>query len=173
MSTRIASGSYDLHLSHPDYFPQDSSCEHGEQGDTLSFRLTPRPIVLPMVQDTLSDTLKVVERQVDVLQRLFFAPNRTTILPQSEQALQELHALLEDNPDIRIRIIGHTDSVGSDEANQRLSEGRAASVRDELVKRGISADRIEVEGKGESEPITTNETAEGRAQNRRVEMVIL
>jgi OOP family OmpA-OmpF porin len=81
--------------------------------------------------------------------------------------------LLAENPEIRIRITGHTDNVGSDRANQKLSEGRANSVRDDLIKRGISADRIEAEGKGESQPITTNDTEEGRAQNRRVEFVIL
>ena len=173
MSTKIAAGSYDLHLSHPDYFPADHSCEHGEQGDTLSFSLTHRPIVLPLPQDTLADTIEVVERRVNVLQRLFFAPNRTTILPESEQSLQELHSLLDDNPDMRIRIIGHTDSMGPDEVNQRLSEGRANSVRDDLIRRGISADRIEADGKGEHEPIAPNDTEEGRAQNRRVEFIVL
>ena len=126
-----------------------------------------------MPQDTLADTIEVVERRVNVLQRLFFAPNRTTILPESEQSLQELHSLLDDNPDMRIRIIGHTDSMGPDEVNQRLSEGRANSVRDDLIRRGISADRIEADGKGEHEPIAPNDTEEGRAQNRRVEFVVL
>ena len=72
-----------------------------------------------------------------------------------------------------IRITGHTDAVGSDEANQILSEGRANAVRDELIKRGIAAERIEAEGKGESEPIADNATEEGRAKNRRVEFTII
>ena len=63
--------------------------------------------------------------------------------------------------------------MGSDKANKKLSEGRANSVRDNLIKRGIDAGRIEAEGKGESQPITTNDTEEGRAQNRRVEFMIL
>ena len=88
-------------------------------------------------------------------------------------AMQDLYDLMNENPEIRIRITGHTDNVGSDEANQKLSEGRANSVRDDLIRRGIAPERIEAEGKGESQPITTNDTEEGRAQNRRVEFVIL
>ncbi len=108
-----------------------------------------------------------------VIRNLFFATNETTILPESEASLQEIYEFLTDNKDVRIRIIGHTDSVGSDEDNQTLSEGRANSVKDNMVARGISADRIEAIGKGESEPIETNDTEEGRAQNRRVEFEIL
>ena len=115
----------------------------------------------------------IVKKRVIILHNLFFATNKTTILPESEPSLQDLYDLMAENPDIRIRITGHTDNVGSDRANQRLSEGRANSVRDNLIKRGIDAGRIEAEGKGESQPITTNDTEEGRAQNRRVEFVIL
>ena len=115
----------------------------------------------------------IEKKRVIILHNLFFATNETTILPESEPAMQNLYELLTENPEIRIRITGHTDNVGSDRANQKLSEGRANSVRDNLIKRGISADRIEAEGKGETQPITTNDTEEGRAQNRRVEFVIL
>lgn len=107
-----------------------------------------------------------------VLHNLFFATNKTVILPQSEQALDELYEFLRDNPSIKIRITGHTDDVGSEKANQRLSEGRANAVRDEIVRRGIASERIEAEGKGESEPIADNATEEGRAKNRRVEITI-
>ena len=108
-----------------------------------------------------------------VISNLFFASNETTILPESEDALQELADFLADNKDVRIRITGHTDAIGSDEDNQILSEGRAASVKKAIVERGIAEDRIETEGKGESEPIATNDTEEGRAKNRRVEFTIL
>ena len=115
----------------------------------------------------------IIKKRVIILHNLFFATNKTTILPESETGLQDLYTLLAENPDIRIRITGHTDNVGSERANQKLSEGRANSVRDDLIKRGINAERIEAEGKGETQPITTNDTEEGRAQNRRVEFVIL
>lgn len=95
------------------------------------------------------------------------------VLPESAQTLEDLYDFLSENPSVRIKIIGHTDSVGSDASNQKLSEGRARSVRGEMISRGISADRIEYEGKGEMAPIATNETEEGRAKNRRVEFIIL
>jgi len=67
---------------------------------------------------------------------------------------------------------GHTDSQGNDDANQVLSEQRAKSVRDYLVSRGVAADRITSTGKGETSPVADNKSAEGRANNRRVEIVV-
>lgn len=112
-------------------------------------------------------------KRVFILKNMFFATNRTEILPMSESDLQTLFEFLTENPTSRIRIVGHTDSVGSDASNQRLSEGRSASVKAEMVRRGIDADRIETDGKGESEPIDTNDTEEGRQNNRRVEIQVL
>ena len=125
-------------------------------GDSLNIGLTP---------------IKVGKKVV--LHNLFFATNKTRILPQSEPALDELYEFLRDNPSLVIRITGHTDNVGSDKANQILSEGRANAVRDEIIKRGIIPERIEAEGKGEEEPIADNKTEEGRAKNRRVEFTII
>jgi outer membrane protein OmpA-like peptidoglycan-associated protein len=108
-----------------------------------------------------------------VLHNLFFATNKTVILPQSEPAMQDLYEMLAAHPEYRILVIGHTDNVGTDRFNQRLSEGRANSVRNDLIQRGIDPERIEAEGRGESQPITTNDTDEGRAQNRRVEFILI
>ena len=74
---------------------------------------------------------------------------------------------------MKIKILGHTDDVGSDTDNQRLSEQRAKSVFDKLVTKGISPQRMQYEGKGESEPIATNDTPDGRRQNRRTEFFII
>ncbi|MBQ0118369.1 MAG: OmpA family protein, partial [Bacteroidales bacterium] len=115
----------------------------------------------------------IVKKRKIILHDLYFATNSVVILPESEKGLQDLYDLLNENPEVRIRITGHTDSVGSDKDNQKLSEGRANSVRDDMIRRGIDESRIEAEGKGESEPIDTNDTEEGRAKNRRVEFVIL
>lgn len=115
----------------------------------------------------------IVKKRAIILNNLYFATNETTILPESEQALNDLYEMLSDNPEVRIRIIGHTDAIGSDKDNQVLSEGRANSVRQAMLDRGIDADRIEAVGKGKSEPIATNDTEEGRQKNRRVEFVIL
>ena len=108
-----------------------------------------------------------------VVKNLFFATNKTRILARSEEALNDLYMYLERNPKVRIKIVGHTDSVGKDEANQKLSDGRANEVMKDLIERGIAADRLEAEGRGETQPIDTNDTEEGRQNNRRVEIEIL
>lgn len=110
-----------------------------------------------------------------VLKNMFFATNKTKILPESEPALEMLYEYMIDemNATRRIKIVGHTDNVGKDAANQKLSEGRAKAVREALIERGIDGARIEAEGKGESQPIDTNDTEEGRQNNRRVEIVVL
>ena len=75
-------------------------------------------------------------------------------------------------PSLHLQVEGHTDSVGTDDYNQQLSEKRAGAVRDYLVQQSISADAIEARGFGKTEPVASNDTPEGRQQNRRVEMVI-
>ena len=84
--------------------------------------------------------------------------------------LDSVAAALVANPEVRVEIAGHTDNVGSDVSNQRLSRARAEAVKRYFVSKGVAADRMEARGFGESRPITTNDTAAGRAANRRVEM---
>ena len=122
--------------------------------------------------DTI-DLQPIEKKKAIVMHNLYFASFQTTILPESETALLQLYEMLRENPDLRIRIIGHTDDVGSDKDNQRLSEGRANSVRQAMIDRGIDGSRIEIEGKGEKEPVVPNTSDENRARNRRVEFVIL
>jgi len=82
--------------------------------------------------------------------------------------------LLTENPDVRINIVGHTDSDGADDANLDLSKRRSASVKNELVKTfGIDAARIETDGKGESVPVASNNSPANKALNRRVEFIKL
>ena len=120
-------------------------------------------------------TLELEPLQVKrfVLKNMFFATDKTKILPSSAPALQELYEFLRDNPEMRIRIVGHTDDVGKEEYNQRLSEGRSASVKKEMVARGIDPKRIETTGHGETDPIVPNDSGEHRQMNRRVEIEIL
>lgn len=108
-----------------------------------------------------------------VLHNIYFATGKTTILDSSEPALAELYQFLASRPRQRIRIVGHTDDIGSDRSNQVLSEGRCQEVRRAMVERGISSDRIEIEGRGERDPIVPNDTDEQRQMNRRVEIVLL
>lgn len=108
-----------------------------------------------------------------VLHNIYFATGKTHILESSEPALNELYRFLTMRPDQRIRIVGHTDNIGSDRSNQSLSEGRCREVRQAMVDRGIDVTRIEIEGRGERDPILPNNSEENRQLNRRVEIVLL
>ena len=99
-----------------------------------------------------------------------FDTGRADIKPEMRSVLNSLVAGLMSNPSSQVRIIGHTDSTGSDAVNNPLSINRAASTRNYLVSQGIAANRIHIDGRGEYEPIASNDTAEGRARNRRVEI---
>ncbi|MCS7086723.1 MAG: OmpA family protein, partial [Bacteroidia bacterium] len=108
-----------------------------------------------------------------ILKNIFYDFDKYTLRPTSIAELERLLKILEDNPKMRIRILSHTDSKGSDEYNMVLSNNRARAVVDWLVSKGISKDRLEYKGMGETEPIDTNETEEGRQNNRRTEFEIL
>ncbi len=103
---------------------------------------------------------------------VLFATNSARIRPESTPTLLEIGTMLQANPDLRIAIEGHTDSDGATEFNQDLSERRAAAVLEYLVSEmKIDADRLEAMGFGETKPLTSNDTPEGKAQNRRVDLV--
>ncbi|MCA9729018.1 MAG: OmpA family protein, partial [Candidatus Eisenbacteria bacterium] len=87
--------------------------------------------------------------------------------------LEEVARIMKERPDLKLKITGHTDNIGSDTANQSLSVRRAETVRNYLVKKGISADRFVTEGQGEAHPIDTNDTEVGRARNRRIEFSVV
>jgi outer membrane protein OmpA-like peptidoglycan-associated protein len=108
-----------------------------------------------------------------ILKNIFFDFAKATLRKSSNAELNRLANILEEYPKMRIRIIGHTDSVGSKSYNQKLSEDRAKAVADYLIKKGVAEDRLEYLGAGESMPIATNSTEEGRQQNRRIEFEIL
>ena len=153
IETPLTEGTYIAHMNAVGYMPKD---------DTLHF-----------VQDTLDIYMQPIKEGIKVkIENLFFATNKTYILPQSEQAMSDLANFLLENATVKIHVVGHTDAVGTDEANQILSEGRANSVRNDLIKRGVAAERITAEGKGEKEPVADNDTEEGRQLNRRVEFTI-
>ncbi len=103
---------------------------------------------------------------------ILFDVNKATIQPSSFKILDDLGKVLQENPSVNIKIIGHTDSDGSAEANQLLSEKRAQAIKEYLSDNfPIAGKRMQVVGKGESEPIESNATPEGKAKNRRVEFI--
>ena len=101
-----------------------------------------------------------------------FAFDRADIQPQFNPVLDDIGRTLAEFNQTTVQVVGHADSVGSDQYNQQLSERRARAVADALVQRGVSPQRIYVVGRGESQPIASNDTEEGRARNRRVEVVL-
>ena len=90
----------------------------------------------------------------------------------ARENLSSLAASLKKYPKTDLMIVGHTDATGTDSYNQALSERRANAARNYLISQGVAANRINMSGRGESEPIANNEEADGRAQNRRVEVAI-
>ncbi len=106
------------------------------------------------------------------LGNVLFATARSELKPNATDSLNKLVAFLNQYPDRKVAIEGHTDSVGSDASNQALSQRRADSVRSYLIQQGISAQRISAIGRGENYPIGDNNTETGRQVNRRVEVII-
>jgi len=105
---------------------------------------------------------------------ILFDVNTATLKPESFGVIKEIGSLLKEHSTVKIRIIGHTDSDGSNAANVALSQKRAAAVKDALVNElGIAPERMETDGKGESKPLADNKTKEGKAANRRVEFIKL
>ncbi len=101
-----------------------------------------------------------------------FDTGRTEIKPNLQPILNQFAQGLSSQPNTEIRIVGHTDSTGSDAVNNPLSVNRAASARDYLVAHGVDSRRIQIDGRGEREPIADNATEAGRAKNRRIEIFL-
>jgi OOP family OmpA-OmpF porin len=116
---------------------------------------------------------KVDARGCWVLQGVRFDSGKATLTPSSGAVLQEVLTVLKQNSSLKVEIQGHTDSTGSKDLNQRLSEARAKAVKAYFTASGIDADRLTVRGFGPDRPAASNDTQEGRAQNRRVELMPL
>lgn len=120
--------------------------------------------------------IKLMPLQKDakiVLRNVFFDTDKATLKPMSYIELDKLAEIMTNNPKMKIEISGHTDNVGTKTYNQRLSQSRAESVVNYLLSKGFSQDRMTFKGYAFDEPIATNDTEEGRAQNRRVEFKII
>ncbi len=103
---------------------------------------------------------------------VLFASGSASLQPGARDKLRQLAAVLNRYPRTTIQVIGHTDSRGSEQSNLELSRRRAEAVAEELVQAGVAPSRITTFGRGESSPIASNETPEGRAMNRRVEIIV-
>lgn len=116
---------------------------------------------------------EVTEERIEINQRVEFLFDSTELLESSSSILDAVAEVLRTHAELRVRVEGHTDNVGTREHNLRLSRARAEAVVRYLVDHGVAQDRLSSEGFGTSRPVGSNDTDEGRAQNRRVEFVIV
>ncbi|MEO6884113.1 MAG: OmpA family protein [Bacteroidia bacterium] len=151
---------YGITVKAPDYLFHS---ENVNLPDTAAYQVIEKNIALN----------KVAVGSKIVLENIFFDTDKATLRPESTNELERLIKLMNDVPTLKIEISGHTDNKGSLEHNQKLSESRAQSVVNYLVSKGISASRLQFKGYGMTQPIATNDTDEGRQQNRRTEFKIL
>jgi outer membrane protein OmpA-like peptidoglycan-associated protein len=123
---------------------------------------------LNMVLETRESARGLIVNMSDVL----FDFGKYTLKPGAREKLSKIAGIVLAHPGLTLEVEGHTDNVGSDEFNQRLSEQRASAVRDYLVQQGLNPGAVTAKGFGKSQPVASNATAAGRQQNRRVEMVV-
>ena len=133
----------------------------------------PKPAATPAAAEPApAPPAEAVQERI-VLRGVNFDFDKSEIRPDASVILEEAASILSGKPDVQVRIEGHTDATGPEAYNQGLSERRADSVRTYLVEHGIAEAQLTSVGFGESNPISTNDTREGRALNRRVELQVL
>ena len=163
----------------PDPDPKKNGCPPDRDGDTI---LDPNDACPDTAGPPNVDPKKngcpavaIVDNQIKILEQVKFKTNSAEILKESDEILNAVAKLLKDHPEIKsVLVEGHTDNKGTKQLNQDLSKRRAASVVAWLVKKGgIEAKRLKSQGLGQDQPIDTNDTDEGRTNNRRVEFHIL
>jgi len=138
----------------------------------LNFKIESlQPVDKPYLKNVPMTPVKVGESIV--LENIFFESGSYELLPESTVELEKLYDFLIKNPTLKVEISGHTDNVGDGEYNQKLSVERAKSVVDYLINNGISSARLSYVGYGFTKPIASNDTEEGRKQNRRSEFKIV
>ena len=155
-----SNGKYALHASHPDFLFYSAN-----------FELDASYNLKPYHKDIYMNPIEM-GRSV-VLNNVFFDTDKSQLKAESEVELNKLVELMKANPKMRVEIGGHTDNQGSREHNVTLSRNRAKAVYDYLVSKGVKADRMRYKGYGFDQPVASNDTPEGRAQNRRTEFKIV
>lgn len=144
--------------------------EPGENTVILQI-ITPKKLENKMVKEDMSFILGQLKEKGKVdLYGIFFDTDMAQLKPQSAEVIAEIAKALQQDPSLRLQVAGHTDNVGSPDHNMALSQARAASVVSALVAKGVAPDRLSAKGYGSSRSVTTNDTEEGRAKNRRVEL---
>ena len=149
--------------------PDNPICLLYKQGSVFQVKIV--KITVPIQKPVPQLEEQLAKQKKAIVYGIYFDFDKDTIKPESEPVLKEIVKAMTDNPDWKLRVDGHTDNIGGDAHNLDLSKRRAASVKKALVERyHISADRLTTNGYGASSPIDRNDTLEGRARNRRVEL---
>ncbi|MBK6267368.1 OmpA family protein [Marivirga sp. S37H4] len=151
---------YKIHAAKADYLNLEESVSVFDNQDFLNYN-----------KDLFLDPIEV--GVTVIIKNIYFNFDKSDLKTESFPELNRLTNLMQTNPGITIEIAGHTDDKGSDDYNMDLSDGRARAVMNYLLEQGIDPDRMLAKGYGESQPISTNHTEEGRAENRRVVFTIL
>lgn len=138
---------------------------------SIAFEYSEADNIAPIKMDIFLDP--IIKGVTVQLNNIYFQTGKSTLLPKSKVELNKLYELMKKNPLLKIELGGHTDNVGSDAVNNKLSLNRVNSVIAYLTKKGINANRMVGKGYGASKPIAENNTAAGRKQNRRVEFTVL
>ena len=138
--------------------------------DKLKAEINAKDSAIQVKEVTDNNNLKAIK--VTLGDAVLFATNSFTLTPAADAALSRIAFNLNQNPGTHITVVGYTDNTGTYDYNMTLSQKRADAVRNYLISQGVAADRIQAVGDGENNPITSNATAAGRTQNRRVELYI-
>ena len=154
----VGAGNYTVTASHDDYLSKSvPAVVTADQTSVVNFELRPALVVGTVMS----------------FDNIYFDSGSANLKPESYPVLDGVIAVLQENPNAKVQIAGHTDSDGSDSYNQTLSEQRAASVYSYLVSHGISSIRLTTLGFGESMPVVPNTSAANKARNRRIEFTVL
>ena len=131
----------------------------------------PEPVV-EIKEDPIEKDIKSLKAQYNNLDLIYFATNKADVKAEDAIVLDAVLSILEKYENLKVSLTGHTDNVGSESSNDRLSERRVKAAKKYLVKKGVSEERISTGAYGESKPRASNDTEDGRSQNRRVEISI-
>jgi outer membrane protein OmpA-like peptidoglycan-associated protein len=164
---------YDNAFTHPGVNTDSDTTSFVVTGLEAQYRFLPPPPAPPPPPPPVAQAAPPpVMKQKIVLRGVNFDFNKSDIRPDAAPILDQAAATLKEYGDVTVVVNGYTDSIGTDAYNERLSLRRAESVRAYLERRGVAAGRMTVKGFGKSDPVASNATAEGRAQNRRVELIV-